>query len=1620
MHRTYYDEVYNKLIRKITSIKWLQKHNIDKHVIDKTIRSEKFTDDLRKMCESLDFSAVSTINLCNNIIKAMTGDCLSQNWLKYIYEYTLNKNFPDAVTIELSSKLNNICELYLRIFRLICDAQKYSNDNSWKSTYPIVFLTQEEQNSLEHPEEYKKFIKIFSDNYVYEMMKLNEELTGFTTLDHVCGVHSLSLYIARQLKSIEIPVDLGRVSGAAAGHDLGKYGCRNSELKRVPHLHYYYTDQWFKRANINYIRNIAINHSTWDLELENLSLESLILIYSDFRVKNEFMNGKSHMKLYSLEDSFYIILGKLENVDIAKKNRYKKVYAKLKDFEDFLLDLGVDVKNPGDTIIIKKRCHDYTLLQGNQIVQNLKYLAINHNINLMYQLRDEYSLGSILELARSETDWKVFREYIRIFQEYSTYLTQKQKLQTLKFLYENLIHPEDDIRRHCAELMGKIIATFDEDYRKEIPLNVKLSKSAVASTDLLKEYLELMLNPGYKFIPVHKFNIGYSISIMVKSLFSLSKKSSISNYINILTEFYREQNYRGIEYDIFLIETAKYIPLDYIKEDDDTIFSYIFSKLQKRNSIVRLATLETILIFIDKLSPNHAFIFKIKEYFSSVNTKSKIPAENLLLYKIDNSLKLMNEMNTFANYCELNRNIITDIFLNNLKTATDWVKKRNQIDLLLYHALNNIQSMGLHTAIHFCNLLKVSAIESVRNRAGNAILEIMPYISLAERNEVAVELIRALELEGNRFTEYIPEYAGASLLWLQPKELNEIIDDCVLKVKTSNPNLKSLIIKTIGITISNYNIYRKRFRENENSYKKRLISMLGILLNGLGSYNSQVKQSSFSVIGKDIFDTNSMNLKEKILIFNIIAKKIITLITENENKEPLLLIKSASLNHIYRFISDFSFAYGDINIEIPNKVAFFPGTFDPFSLSHKEIAKHIRDLGFEVYLAIDEFSWSKKTLPSLLRKNIINMSISDELSIYLYPDIYPTNIANPDDLKILKENFPNSVIYICVGSDVLLNASGYKKTKVENSIYTFSHIIFERGKNKKLNSEINKIDGNVIILTLSSKYSEISSTQIRKLIDSNRDISTLVDPMAEEYIYNSGFYQRESQDKALIKPISLKTQLIKDLDKTVLDFIQDFLQNNNNDSINKIINIFKKSPSRILLLKDIITDKTLGFSVFHVINSTTLYDEFNNYMVSKYIRKNSTGRIILLDGIYMKYNHKNNKELEQILLTETISICVSNDYEYAIYKDSISPKLHSDSIYELLELYGFTKIKYAEDNDPVYAVNISNPCIINLDIQDVIKEPFRHNAKIKQVIHQSRRKLMEAINKLYPGELLISFNVDFVYQAMIDKICKGNNVPTERLIPTQLGKSMCVPYGDMLRRYIIPNTVTKALHTEKLFFPGIDKFIIGEFPHYLDLKAQVRMIKSFNRPVILVDDLLHKGYRMKALDPIFKNENINIEKIIVGVLSGRGKDLMDMQKREVDGVYFIPRLKLWFNENAFYPFIGGDSIWRGSYPDRNLLPSINMILPYTYPAFIKNIPKYLLYNFSKVCLENSIQILKVIENEYHLIHEKNLTLSCLGQVFTVPRCPDHGQNMKYNLNLAASTYLENDLELLIRMKHAFE
>ena len=140
--------------------------------------------------------------------------------------------------------------------------------------------------------QYRLFTDTVRQDHLMAVMRLGMEATPFDPASHTIGVHNVALHTAILAKRAGFPVDLPLVRAAALGHDIGKFGCRGEDLGRIAYLHYYYTWQWFSRNRMEEIGYISANHSTWDLEFENLPIESLLLIYADFRVRGTRQPGE--------------------------------------------------------------------------------------------------------------------------------------------------------------------------------------------------------------------------------------------------------------------------------------------------------------------------------------------------------------------------------------------------------------------------------------------------------------------------------------------------------------------------------------------------------------------------------------------------------------------------------------------------------------------------------------------------------------------------------------------------------------------------------------------------------------------------------------------------------------------------------------------------------------------------------------------------------------------------------------------------------------------------------------------------------------------------------------------------------------------------------------------------------------------------------------------------------------------------------------------------------------------------------------------------------------------------------------------------------------------------------
>lgn len=132
--------------------------------------------------------------------------------------------------------------------------------------------------------------------------------------------------------------------------------------------------------------------------------------------------------------------------------------------------------------------------------------------------------------------------------------------------------------------------------------------------------------------------------------------------------------------------------------------------------------------------------------------------------------------------------------------------------------------------------------------------------------------------------------------------------------------------------------------------------------------------------------------------------------------------------------------------------------------------------------------------------------------------------------------------------------------------------------------------------------------------------------------------------------------------------------------------------------------------MIHWVRSGMIYTEVQDASVSKYIRENSIGRILSIDEMFAK-PLDTSINIEQVLLTETLAFAISKDYEYAVFKPMGADFVNS-SFEELLKLQGFIDINDNEGAKPVYVVNMSSPCVLNLDIENILKEPFISNAKI--------------------------------------------------------------------------------------------------------------------------------------------------------------------------------------------------------------------------------------------------------------------------------------------------------------------
>lgn len=1520
--------------------------------------------------------------LCRPELEVLCPGEPSEGWLAYAYDYARRLLYPEKTDAEPFAPGAVFLLSVLQVL-FAAEAELLPHDPAWT----FDFLTDDELAGSPCAPSYQRFLRLWRREFVYELMRLGLEVTPYRTLEHIAGVHHLAVTAARALRKSGVAVDVALVSGAAAGHDLGKFGCRPGE--RVPYLHYFYTDQWFRRRRMTDIGHVAANHSVWDLEPDYLSVEALLLIYADFRVKQlHDAQGREITRISTLAQAFQVILDKLDDVDGEKQKRYTRVYARLEDFEQFMVSCGVDVTmSGGDTPPLPEK--HTALMTDDEALRALTLRCVGHNMELMHRLTDQRSFARLLEEARGETDWRRLRAYLAVMESYSLYLHIPQKVQTLTFLYELLMHREGDIRRQAAALLGEIIAGFHAGYAKERPADIRPDHRAITDVDQWRLYLDKILYPDHKLMPQHRRWIGYTLKFAVGSLLSHCPGRE-ERFLAPVFAYYRRPEDLD-DYTAFqLLDTAAALPdTAYTASRARQMTDFAAALSLRKDLTIRMAAV----LLLDRLARLYPEDGRALEAVTAVPDGDSGTLRYLKQDVLSQGAPLL-----------LPEDVVSEIFLDNLKTATPWITKQGNLRLLTDFARSG-KSPALHIATHLSNLIKVSDRVTVRHSAGNALLALAPRLTADQRNEVAVELCRGLELGQQEFTKYIPDYLGRFALWLPPAELDEVLDDLRVNLSSSDSRVTASVLDTVGVIYEAYDAYRSRFPETDDAYRRRRERLLGLLMRGLSGIDGATRQEALFVLGRRVFGSGELGRHEKRRAFMLTQRKLLSAQDEFPGEGLTFYYRAAMLGKLYRFITEERLFHKGFDFGVPRPVAFFPGTFDPFTLSHKGIVRAIRDQGFEVLLAIDEFSWSKKTQPYRLRRRIAAMAVADVFHVSIFPEDFPVNIANPENLHELRAAFPGRSVSIVVGSDVVLHASSYKKSVTPDSIHTFDHVVFRRTEPDAEPADYSCITGKVLELTLPPQLEEISSTRIREAVDANRDISNLIDPTVQEFIYRRGLYLREPQDKPVLRTEDLS--FLPASPETAEKFLRTML------SVPTAAALRTQIESRgddVMVCRD--TDGTiLGAASYACLDSARLFARLGDPALSGLVRQNAGGRTLLISGLFVPRGERQS-DLCQLLITEVLTLALSREFTYALYL----PLEGAVSGYgrQLLTLQGFVP---AGDSTDALAVDMRCPIVLSRNVDTAVKAPFSSSPRVLAAIAAAHRRLQAALTKLQPGSLVLSLSAGVIYHRLLQRITGRNGVPAEPTTPRVLGPDICVPYGKILRGVAVPNTVTKTLRTDKVYEPDLSTYSIEAYPDYSPLPDQVRTIHAFARPVILVDDMLHDGKRIRRLAPLLAETNTPVDQVLVGYLTGMGRDLMEQLGYDVDAIYYLPNLRLRFVESTLYPFIGGDTVRRSEALPGGLQPAVNRILPYAAPEYT-GMDDETAWELSLCCLENARDILLALETEFRSLYARNLTLSRLGEAVILPLCPDKGGCMTYDLSRAASTYLEGDIELLKRMRPA--
>ena len=1544
-----------------------------------------------------------------------------QKWRQALYQEGRRRLFPQRFPAP-SRELEAVARFYFPLADAVITSQAQRGGDSIAVRLPFRPLDSGELAGRPSADEYARLLAALERDSFLVTLAMAQQWLGFSIADHVLGVTGLAIHIGRQM-SHAVSVSLPLLHGAAIGHDVGKFGCVGDEERRIPRLHYYYTHQWYQARDLSGIGHIATNHSCWDLERVRLPVETQLLIYADFRVKDApGPDGRPRMSLITLKEAFATIRDKLENLDRAKLRRYQGVYGKLRDLEDYLLTLGVELDPPGfegpprerprippglDVVEVmagRKRPDVVALATGSAIPTVARLFSTAHNIGVMERLRNVQAMRGVLEEARSSQGWRDLRTYLGVLGEYSPALSLEQKDLALEFCFELLSHHDDDIRYHAANRIGDLLALEESFWTKDLPDGVTVPESTWALRRL--EDVFALLD---RATTEQEEDMGaveqelYAIPLILRRLVRRAGDDLRRRVLELVLQRARQRMPDGRPLvGLYTCESLEVLLPFFSAAQRVQLLQIVQAWAQHEAVNTRLMAWRVMLAVARDGHGQPTIQEAVQSCVALLASRAWPQALIAELFMIEELARLAGAAD-LAERCRQQREVgrapVREVMLRNLKSRVGWVEKKVNCDYLLARArarLANGEDPETHfaneVAFHLANILKVSRVEGARFHAGRCLLDVAPQLSVQQRNDLAVELLRSLQLDVEAVTRYIPRFLAAVVATLPEQEFLEILDDIAVDIRRGSEALQRLLLQTAG-----WLLLQVPPEQLERRVLRRLVGMiLGALAEERASTVhealAQVAMVLDRLMRKHTGDTRFTEL------LSLATKQFLTLVTHRPGDRGRFFLVASALNHL-----DLALHRARPRPRFPRRpaVAFMPGTFDPFTVGHAEVTAQALKFVDEVLVQVDDYSWRKHAQPRRIRQELAWMALAPLPEVFLSPIEPPINIARRASLASLSRWLPGRPVYLVVGSDVLAGASAYRSA--DAAVWELPHIVIHRPEaaSDSWRAKLPLFRAGVEVAAVPARVSAVSSTSVRQALRRQETLQSLCDPLVVRVLTERQLYLNFPSAKEAVNVPRLR--LAQEAGAALPERLTHVAR------LEGLSPGGQRSRGRreTLVLRDGERGLALAALSWTELPAAELPVAVNDRALTPHLDGHLLGRGAVVTAIAAD-RPLASCEAVAPLLARAMARWMDAGLLFALVG---LPHGADVALEGPLTQAGFAWLSgtLAGEREGLRwgAVSLTNPLLLLWDMGFVLQPRYGEAPAVRRVIEENRRALAAFFAARQPGAALLQVQEREVKREVA--WWAGQRLAKERSGWVVLG------LGTFFARDLVGDVPTLALELER--FLTWEGYEAGTYPApgSPPLELQLHTARSLGRDAVLLAPVLLDVEPLLQVVEAARGARLRLREVLIGLTSASVHATLHLKGIPHRCGTIVPRWRGVLRESAVAPFIGGWNIrGRPHMQTGSLLPSLNDCLPYHDPHPL-GLDRGGALDFSRLALELTRRLLESIEELFRTTESRFLSLPELGAVVRVPRCPPMPEGFEPPRDRLPSQLLAEDLRALARL-----